>query len=315
MASRFQTWILLALLGAAMIVPLFGARHLNDLAAQMMIYSLFALSLNLLCGQVGSVSFGHAAFFAIGGYAVGYLQKNLGLPLPVSMAASVVFTALCSLVIGYFCVRLNQIYFSILTLAFSMLVWAVAKKWTGVTGGTDGLVGVPLPELIARPSSFYWFVVAVTAVSTAILWKLSNSTFGRALIAIRESPKRAAFLGINVRRMRLYAFVIAGTFAGVAGQLLTLQLRSIFPESAFWSQSGEALIMVILGGIHSFVGPVIGSAVLYLLRSSLSQNYTQEWELILGVILLAVVLLAPQGIYGLLSDLGERLRWRTNRDA
>jgi branched-chain amino acid transport system permease protein len=297
MTSRPQLWFLLAAFVVMALLPLTGSRYLIELAVQILIYGLFALSLNVLAGQVGSVSFGHAAFFAVGGYVCAYLQTRLGWPLALSMLAAVALSALAAYVIGLFCVRLNALYFSMLTLAFSMLVWAVIVNWKAVTGGDDGFVGVTVPALIEAPVHFFWFTWVVVALSVAALWVFSKSTMGRCFIAIRENSTRASFLGINVPRMRLIAFVIAGTFAGLAGSLLALYVRGMYAESAFWTQSGQVMIMVLLGGVNSFIGPLVGAALLYLLEVILLQ-FTQYWPLALGLILLFIVLVAPDGLVG-----------------
>jgi branched-chain amino acid transport system permease protein len=302
MTSRPQLIFLIGVFVVLALLPLTGSRYLIELAVQILIYGLFALSLNVLAGHVGSVSFGHAAFFAIGGYACAYLQTRVGTPLVLSMLGAVALTSVAAWVIGLFCVRLNAIYFSMLTLAFSMLVWAVAIKWKPVTGGDDGFVGVVVPEFIKDPYAFFWFAWVVVGASTAALWVLSKSTMGRAFVAIRENQTRASFLGIDVPRMRLIAFVIAGAFAGIAGCLLALYVRGMFPQSAFWTQSGQVMIMVLLGGVHSFVGPVLGAATLYLLEVTLHQ-FTEYWPLVLGIILLVIVLAAPDGLVGVFKRL------------
>ncbi|HSV83128.1 MAG TPA: branched-chain amino acid ABC transporter permease [Ramlibacter sp.] len=312
MTSRPQLLFLVAVFAALALLPLTGSRFLLDLAVQVLIFSLFALSLNVIAGHVGSVSFGHAAFLALGGYSCAWLQTRMGLPLAVTMVAVVVLTALASAVIGWFCVRLNQIYFSMLTLAFSMLIWAVAMKWKAVTGGDDGFVGIKVPELLQTPVGFFWFAWAVVGVSTALLWMLSKSTMGRAFLAIRENHVRASFIGIDVSRMRLIAFVIAGVFAGLAGVLLALNVRGMFPQSAFWTQSGQVMIMVLLGGVHSFVGPILGATTLYLLESFI-HHYTQYWPLVLGLILLGLVLAAPDGLVGLCQRAWRKLAVREGR--
>lgn len=314
MLTRFQLYFLAAVFVALIILPFAGSRYSIELATQILIISLFAMSLNILIGYLGSVSFGHAAFFAIGGYACAYFQTTMGLPIPVSMIGAILVTALASLVIGFFCVRLNEIYFSMLTLAFSMLVWAVAVKWKPVTGGDDGFVGVTVPEFLSNYFSFFWFVFAIVAVSIVLLLIIGNSTMGNTFIAIRENPVRASFLGVNVRRMQLVAFVIAGTFAGIAGSLLALHLRGMYPETAFWSSSGQVMIMVLLGGMHSFIGPILGSATLTMLEVTINQ-YTEYWQIVLGGILLFIVMVAPEGIVGIFRSIFNRVRGAKNDNA
>jgi len=236
------------------------------------------------------------------------------LPLVVSMIGAVLLTALVSLVIGFFCVRLNEIYFSMLTLAFSMLIWAIALKWKPVTGGDDGFVGVAVPAYLSNYFTFFLFTLGVVASSMIGLMIIGNSTMGRVFIAIRENQTRASFLGVNVRGVRLTAFVIAGTFAGIAGTLLALYVRGMYPETAFWSQSGHVLIMVLLGGMHAFIGPLLGALVLTLLEVTIGQ-YTEYWQVFVGIVLVIVVLAAPEGIYGLVRSAAKRLKGPQDDDA
>jgi branched-chain amino acid transport system permease protein len=305
MCTPLQTRFLLAFFALVACLPLLGLPNLVDRGTQVMILCLFALSLNALIGHVGTISFGHAAFYAIGGYACVILMTRLGLPIWAAMPAAIALGALCALVIGYFCVRLSDIYFAMLTLAFSMLVWAVAIKWKDVTGGGDGLVGGKVPDLLRDRHALFWFTFTIVGLSTALLRALSNSTMGHTFIAIRENATRAAFVGVNVRRMRLTAFVIAGTFGAVAGCLMGLYVRGMFPESAFWAESGRVMIVVLLGGMHVFIGPIVGAVVLFLLEVTTAQHF-QYWPFVLGLILLAIVMVAPDGLVTRLASLRTR---------
>lgn len=307
MTSPKQLVFLLVIFVILLALPFLASRYVVELAIQVMIFGLFALSLNVLAGHVGAVSFGHSAFFAIGGYTCVFLLMRWELPLWLCMLGAFVLSGVAALVIGALCVRLNQIYFSMLTLAFAMLVWAVILKWDAVTGGDDGFVGVVMPGWLAGPIAFFWFTLAIVATCVGMLWVLSASTMGRVMVAVRENPTRASFLGVSEQRMRLVAFVIAGAFAGIAGSLLALYIRGMFPESAFWTQSGEVVIMVLLGGVHSFIGPLIGAAVLHLLEATI-HSYTEYWPIVLGLILLVIVLMAPEGITGLAKSFFARLR-------
>ncbi|MCG8692989.1 MAG: branched-chain amino acid ABC transporter permease, partial [Minwuiales bacterium] len=236
------------------LVPLTGQAFFVDLATQILIYALFALSLNVLIGYSGNVSFGHAAYFAIGGYACAILLTTYQWPLIFSFPAAVVLAGVSAAFVGYFCIRLTDIYFAMLTLAFSMLVWSVALKWRDVTGGDDGFVGVAVPDLIAGRNSYFYFTLIVVTLSTAVLWVICHSAFGRTLVAVRENRTRAGFVGVNTRMMRLVAFIVAGTFAGIAGALLGMYNRGMFIENAFWTESAQVLIMTLLGGMFSFFG-------------------------------------------------------------
>ena len=303
MRTRNPVFIALAVLVAG--IPLGGSDYLIDLTTEIAIYALFALSLNVLVGYAGNVSFGHAAYFAIGGYACAILLTTYQWPVYASLPAAVLFSAVCAAVIGFFCVRLTDIYFAMLTLAFAMLVWSVAFKWRALTGGDDGFVGVTLPQLLTSRTMFYYFSQAIVWVSIAALWIICHSPFGRVLTAIRENPTRADFVGINTRMLRLAAFVVAGTFAGIAGALFAMYNKGMYVESAFWPESAQVLIMVLLGGMYSFSGPALGAVLLYLLEV-LANQFTEYWPAVLGSILLCVVLIAPDGLVGLIR--GKRPR-------
>jgi branched-chain amino acid transport system permease protein len=188
-----------------------------------------------------------------------------------------------------------------------MLVWGVAFKWRTVTGGDDGFVGVTLPEAIEGHGAYLYFTLVVVGASTALLWLICHSGFGLALVAVRENRVRAGFIGLNTRNMRWTAFVVAGAFAGVAGALFAMYNRGCYIESAFWTESAQVLIMVLLGGMYSFFGPMIGAAVLYLLNVFTNQ-YTPYWPTVLGLILLVIVLLLPDGLVGLATRLRARRR-------
>ena len=290
--------ILLALLA----LPVIGSDYLIDIGTEMLIFALFALSLNLITGYSGNVSFGHAAYFAIGGYVNAILLTTYGWPLLPAFVTGVLAATLTAAVVAYFCTRLTDIYFAMLTLAFSMLVWAIAFKWRSVTHGDDGFVGVTVPALLDDRMRFYYFTVIIVVASIAVLWVITHSAFGRSLVAVRENLGRAGFIGIHTRRMRWQAFVVAGFFAGVAGALFGMLIKGMYVESAFWTQSAQVLIMTLLGGIYSFFGPIIGAAVLFMLER-LTNEYTEYWPTVLGVILLVILLFLPDGLVGL----GKRL--------
>ena len=286
-------------------VPFTGSRYLIDLSTEILVYALFALSLNVIIGFSGNVSFGHAAYFAIGGYANAILLTTYGWPLIFAFPAAIILSGVAAAFVAYFCTRLTDIYFAMLTLAFSMLVWAIAFKWRSVTGGDDGFVGVTVPAFIDTRVPFFYFTLIVVTTSCIILWLICHSAFGQSLIAVRENLTRAGFIGVNTRLMRGIAFVIAGTFAGVAGAIFAMYNRGVYTESAFWAESAQVLIMTLLGGMYSFFGPAIGAAALYLLER-FSNEYTEYWPTVLGVILLIIVLVLPEGLVGLAKRLKSR---------
>lgn len=291
---------------ALALVPFADSRYLIDITTEIMVYALFALSLNVIIGYSGNVSFGHAAYFAIGGYVNAILLTTYELPLIVAFPAAVIASGLAAAFVAYFCTRLTDIYFAMLTLAFAMLVWAIAFKWRSVTGGDDGFVGVAVPEFIDGRVPFYYFTLIIVTLSVAVLWMICHSAFGQTLVAVRENLTRAGFIGVNTRLMRGAAFVVAGTFAGIAGAIFAMYNRGVYTESAFWTESAQVLIMTLLGGMYSFFGPAIGAAALYLLER-FANEYTQYWPTVLGVILLVIVLVLPEGLVGLAKRVKARL--------
>lgn len=315
-------WALLVFLAAACI-PCLGSRFYTFLATDIVILALFAASLNLLLGITGLVSFGHAAYFGVGAYTCAILMKTHGVSFALALPIAAISAGAWAFVFGLFCVRSTKIYFSMLTLAFAQIVWAICFKWNSVTGGEQGLSNVPYPNLdwiakipllgdLRSTDHFYLLVLVLVAIAFAMLARISGSPFGRVLTAIRENPERAEFVGVNVRRYQLAAFTVAGAFSGFAGALFGVFNRGVFPDFAHWSKSAEVLIMVILGGMGHFWGPAVGAATLILLNHQIT-SYTQYWPLILGTILIVLLFVFPGGIVGALHSGITRLRRR--RDA
>ena len=316
-------WALLVF-AAAFFVPAAGSRYYTFLANDVVIWALFATSLNLLVGYTGLVSFGHAAYFGIGAYTTGILMKKVGVPFLLAFPAAGVLAGLFALVFGFFCVRLTRIYFAMLTLAFAQIVWAICFKWNEVTGGEQGMPEIPYPdfgwlERVAawlpivggyRTSDYFYFLTLVlVAVCLWLLRRVVGSPFGRMLTTIRENPERAEFIGVNVRRYELAAFVVAGAFAGLAGGLFGIFNRGVFPDFAYWTKSSEVLIMTLLGGMGTFIGPALGALALIWLNQQIV-SYTQYWPLILGTILIVLLFVFPGGIAGALESATRRLRRR-----
>ncbi|HEY7576868.1 MAG TPA: branched-chain amino acid ABC transporter permease [Acetobacteraceae bacterium] len=317
MSTRRIPWTLIVFLAAAS-VPWIGSRYDTFLAEQIAIDALFAVSLNLLLGTTGLVSFGHVAYFGVGAYVCGILMKTYELPFMVAFPAAGVGAAGFALVSGYFCVRLIKLYFAMLTLAFSQIIWAICYKWNDVTGGDQGLPEIPFPDLgwmssipglgeLRLNEQFYLFALAIIAISLAILQRIVRSPFGRVLTTIRDNPERAAFIGVNVRAYQLAAFVVAGAFAGFAGALYGIFSRGVFADYVFWSKSAEVMIMAILGGMGFFWGPPVGALALVWLNQRIT-DVTQYWPFVLGTILLVLLFAFPGGIVGGLYALWTRLR-------
>lgn len=268
---------------------------------EMIINALFAMSLNLILGYGGMVSFGHAAFFGVGAYTVALLMKKAGAPLYLALLAAPVIAALVAAVIGWFCVRLIGLYFAILTLAFSQLLYMVAFQWYTFTGGDDGIHGIPRPEFLT-PVNYYILCLIIFLVCIVIMRMIINSSFGLSIRTIRENMERAKFIGINVKLYQWINFIIAGAFAGLAGGLLAELNRFAQTEFLHWSRSAEPILGSLVGGMYSLLGPAIGSTVLMFLKivlQQLHQSMVELWAIILGGILLLVVLFAPGGLAGI----------------
>lgn len=269
---------------------------------EMLIAGLFALSLNLIMGYGGMVHFGHAAFYGIGGYTVAIGALRLGINPVLLMLLAPVVSGVLALVIGWFAVRRVSLYFSILTLAFSQLVYIVIFQSRDITNGDDGMHGIQMPVWLNDPSNYLLFTIAVVAVCVAILYLITRSPFALVLRAIRENPERALFIGVNVRRHQLLVFVIGGIFAGVAGALLVGEKRFAGVEMLFWTAGAEPILASLLGGMFAFSGPLIGGALLTFLNITLTR-FTPYWPLVLGILTVTIVLVTPTGLVGLAQRL------------
>lgn len=302
-------WAILALAIAGLIaVPWIASYFYIFIFTEILILALFAASFNLIFGYTGMLSFGHAAFFGIGAYAMALVLIHLEWPFVVSLLVSMGVSAMLALVIGFFCVRLNEVYFAMLTLAFGMMVFAIAYQWRSLTNGSDGLAGFSLGSFglgldltLGNPSVYYHVVLAIVAIASAVLYLICRSSFGMILKAIRQNPERVAFAGLNVRAYRLVAFVIAGSFAGLAGGLIAPFLRVASPELLHWSMSAEPILMAILGGTGYFLGPFVGAAVFVLLETWIT-SFTESWMLVLGIILALMVIFFRKGLLGTALD-------------
>jgi branched-chain amino acid transport system permease protein len=311
---RYKYLWLIALIILLILTPLFLSSFLMVFLTEMLIMILFAISFNLLFGYTGLLSFGHAAFFSIGSYVTGLVLLHIYPSIPLAFVTGVVAAAIAAWIIGYFCVRLDEIYFAMLTLAFGMMVHTIIWKWDRLTGGADGLVDIPRPNLnlllfevdLSSINSYYYFTLVLVAIALYILWIIVNSNFGLALRAVRENSERLQFVGINVRRYRLISFVISGFFCGLAGALFGPFLKSITPSIAFWTKSAEPVFMSLLGGTKIFLGPAVGAVIFMYLKEIIS-GYTELWMIYLGAILIGFVLFLPGGIVGFLN---EKLRGR-----
>jgi branched-chain amino acid transport system permease protein len=303
-------WWLILLLAAAIAAPHVLSEFYLLIMGEALIMSLFALSFNLLFGYMGQLPFGQAAFYGLGGYAVAMLLTKLQMNFWLSMAAGVVLAALVGLLVGFFCVRLRGIYFSILTLAFGQLIFVIIYKWHDFTGGDDGIQGVFPPDFIRAPEAYYYFILLVFIGAAYLLWRILESPFGYTLRAMRENTERTEFLGINIRKYQLIAFVIAAAFTGLAGALWAPFYRSVAPSSLMWIKSGEPVMASIMGGASLFFGPVLGTFIITFIHAYLL-GFTHFWPIIMGILILMVIFLLPGGILGFTQ---EKLKMRRERN-
>jgi branched-chain amino acid transport system permease protein len=285
----------------AALFPAVAGNYPVKLLQEILIWGIFAMSLDLLMGRAGLVSFGHSAFFGVGGYVAGLALK--GTPgLLAALVWPALATALAALVIGFFSIRVSGVYFIMLTLAFSQMFYAYTFQVAWL-GAEDGIIGVPRASLfgvsLASAMNFHLFLVLIFALAAVTLWRVARSPFGHVLQGIRENEVRMEAVGYAVRNYKLLAFAIAGTVAGVAGACYTQLNGSISPDAFFWTTSGEALLMVIIGGTGTLGGAVLGAATFILLQSLVS-TYTERWMLILGLAFILFVLFAPGGLVGIL---------------
>ncbi len=304
-------WLVPAVGVALILVPFIVGTFEVSLATTAVIFAVFAMSLDILVGYTGLISLGHAAFFGFGGYVAAYTSINLTGNLLVVMPIVLVTTALLAVVLGFLSLRTSGIYFLMITLAFGQMLFGLAVKWTPVTGGSDGLAGVPAAFIGVGPLefvfsgrvSFYYLVVAAFFVLWWFLARVVGSPFGHALVGIKDNEERLASLGYNTWRYKMAAYVLAGSVAGLAGALFVFFNRHAAPENLFWVVSGEVLLMVIIGGAGTLYGPALG-AVLVRLFGSYVSSYTDRWQTLLGLLFVGFVLFAPGGIVGLIR------RWR-----
>ena len=308
--SRERTLSLIGVLALA-VLPWALARHQLSLLTDLLIFGLFALSLDLIMGYTGLVSFGHAAYFGLGAYGSALVLIHLGPPVPVALLAGALLAGVVAVPVGWFSTRATGIYFAMLTLAFAQLLYTVAYKWRDLTGGSDGIAGVPKTELfwggpsLASPRAFYFLVAACVVLSLVACRALVRSPFGRAIQGIRENERRFTSLGRDPRPIKLVVLVIAATFAGLAGALFAPFRGFASPEVMFWVFSGQALMMVIMGGIGTLIGPVVGAMVFILIQEILS-SYTEHWMIVTGVVFVAMVIFLPGGLVGTARRLATR---------
>ena len=296
-----KRWGLTVLAVVALALPYATEPIVVHTAIEILIMALFAMSFNLLFDGAGLLTFGHGCYFGVGAYTAALLMTERGIPMFPAMACAMLMGGVTALVFGYFCVRLTGVYFSILTLAFAQLMFSLFQQSYTVTGGDLGILDIQPPAFLTAVNNYYYFTLVVVAVATWLLWRIRKSPFGRTLHASRDSVVRTQFIGIDVRRYRLVAFVIAGGFAGLAGALFAPFNRAVAPFLVSWVKSSDPVLMTLLGGAQTFWGPAVGAAVFTTLHV-VAIGYTTYWLLLMGGILLVGVLFLPGGILGFLED-------------
>lgn len=291
-----------------LVAPVFTPIYWVMILSEVLILGLMAVSFNLLLGYSGLLSFGQGAFFGLGAYSAALLlqagQSNLFLILVVGMLVALIAAA----VVGFFSVKLDEIFFAMITLGFGMLLFSIAHNWLAVTRGSDGLpvFALPVLNLFGReivfydPINMYYLVFAVVCVGILLLWFVVHSPFGLILKATRENKQRVSFIGGNVRTLRIVAFSLSGAFTGLAGVLFCFLNSMASPEFMHWSFSAKPVIMAVIGGTGIFLGPLAGAGIFFFLEQIIIK-FTDNWMFFLGVVLVPIVLFFPQGVLGTLK--------------
>ncbi len=284
-----------------------GSPYTVVLMIDLLIAALFAASLHFIMGPGGMHSFGHAAYFGLGAYGAALFAASVSLPMELALVAAALVAACGALVVGWFSVRLSGVYLAMLTLAFAQIAWAIVYQWDGFTGGSNGLTGVWPSAWLADRNAYYLLTLALVTGSLLLLRRALYSPFGQAMRAGRDSPLRAEAIGIDVKRVQWVAFVVAGGFGGLAGALFAFSKGSISPETLSVGRSIDGLVMVLLGGVQTVVGGVVGAFTFTWLHDTVARN-TEYWRAMLGTIILVLVLLFPQGIAGFVRRLVDTRR-------
>jgi branched-chain amino acid transport system permease protein len=285
--------VLIALVAFAVLAALpfmFSSKALLDFVIRCSAFGLFATSLNLLVGYTGMISFGHGMFFGLGAYGFGLIMQRTGVPIPVAFVGTLLITAVVSVVIGAICVRLKEIYFAFVTLAFQMLIHSTILSWTSLTGGDQGLRGgIPRPVFLGVDLSnhmhLYVTSCALLVIGLLLMRQIAQSPFGYTLRMVRDNAGRAGFIGIDVWRARLTIFVLAALFASTGGIIMCLFVSGAYPEFAYWTISGEGIFINMLGGVTTFLGPMVGTVLLLILNDTVTR-LTEYYGIVLGIVIL-----------------------------
>ncbi len=308
-------WVLLGLIAVLAVMPLIASPYALLLLVPFIGYAIALFGFNLLFGTTGLLSFGHALFLGVGAYTASTLTSKFGvLSFELIVLTSAVVSAFVAVVIGVLCVRYTRIFFGMLTLAFGMLLHSFLFKFYSVTGGDQGM-RVLRPLLLGMEwrggktafltGPFYYYVLALLALLGAVMWRITQSPFGLHLKAIRENAGKAAYVGVQIFRMRLAAFVISAIYGGIGGTILAVTTGLADPELAYWTHSGNLVFMAVLGGSGTFIGPAIG-ALAFVLLQDFVMAVTQYWRFVMGSVLVLLVIFLPQGLSGAFEMLWSR---------
>ena len=302
-AAGTRTWVVACLALVAAAGPLFLSTYWVGLLTEIAILAILAMSLDLLLGYTGLPSLGHAAFFGVAAYVVGLLSTRYGMSFWACVLAAVLIGTLLSATVGLIVSHVRDVYFLMITLAIGMVLWGLSYRWIPVTGGDNGISGIPRLEThaglpFAGQTAFYYVTLAVFAVSAVLLWRLVRSPFGLTLRGIRENEGRMRSLGFNTWQHCYVSFILAGLFASVAGVLWAYYNGFVSPTYLDLTASSELFLMVTLGGPATLVGPVLGAGIIVLLKNVMSA-YTARWLLILGIVYIVAIIVAPQGVWNL----------------
>jgi branched-chain amino acid transport system permease protein len=296
LSGKGRIWWIVALV-VLCLVPLVLPRFYVYLLSIILLYGLLAMSNNFPLGFGGIYQLHHAVFYGIGAYGTALVITKSGLSPWLAFLIGPLVAAALSLIMGIICIRLSKLYFGMLQISLGSLVWAIVYRWYSFTGGDDGIHGVSVPDIISSYQGAYYFTLVITGVCLYIMYRILKSPYGSALQGIRDNPVRSAMIGVNVKRHQLLALIIAGFFAGVAGTLFVVVDNTVFPDMMFWTLSMEVVIMCLLGGWLTFLGPMLGAAMIVLIRTFVS-TYTVYWALVLGIIFMLVIFFLPNGVLG-----------------
>jgi branched-chain amino acid transport system permease protein len=307
--------LLLAIAAFAVLVALpflFSSKALLDFVIRCSAYGLFATSLNLLVGYTGMISFGHGMFFGLGAYGFGLIMQRTGVPIPVAFIGTLLITTVVSAVIGAICVRLKEIYFAFVTLAFQMLIHSMILSWTSLTGGDQGLRGgIPRPVFfgidLSNHMHLYILSCALLLIGLLLMRQIAQSPFGYTLRMIRDNANRASFIGIDVWRAKLTIFVLAALFASTGGIIMSLFVSGAYPEFAYWTISGEGIFINMLGGITTFLGPMVGTVLLLILNDTVTR-LTEYYGIVLGIVILFFAIGLRKGLMDFAVEWYEQRR-------